>query len=498
MKDAGVNPRAPKQVSYVGLRIFLTMFSLFFLAGGVSMTLTLGKRVLEKQDWFGALVLIVPFLFGVLGACGLYGTIFLIPWRGKASPSISDKASSSDGITSSLVTVFGCAFFGIFLVMGLAALVGGCLVPVAAILDAMFWTQVPCVILDGRVTQHRDDDSVTFRVSIRYRYRGAGREIVSDTLAPVDKPMRSWKRADALLKQYPPGSEKHCFVSPRDPNRSVLISAGLLQEQLIFGFLGLTFMVVGGGGICFTATKAKQWREQQEARKTRTSSDSEPGRSVPVERETGSHSAEGWILKPKETPLKRFLFALSFAIVWNGFVGIFVWLWWSGEHGSIPWWGKGMIGLFGFFGLLMIWGVGGAFLALFAPRPEIAIDRKRIRLGEPFRVSWKFTGSEQQIPGINLYVEGIEEARSGAGSDMKTDTRTFLHLPIAAMSGPAQFVRGSETVTIPANSMHSFTGNHNTIRWAVRLKAEVKGARALDETFEMQVGPLPEELWKRG
>ena len=207
--------------------------------------------------------------------------------------------------------------------------------------------------------------------------------------------------------------------------------------------------------------------------------------------------SKGWILRPKETPLRKFLFALFFAIVWNGFVGIFVWLWWSGEHGSFPWWGKGMIGLFAFFGLAMIWGVVGAFLALFAPRPEIVVDRKRIRLGEPFRVSWRFTGSEQRVPAVNLYVEGIEEARSGAGSDMKTDTRTFLHIPIAALSGNAQFVMGSQTVTIPANSMHSFNGDHNTIRWAMRLKAEVKGARTLDETFDMQVGPVPAELWKR-
>ena len=233
----------------------------------------------------------------------------------------------------------------------------------------------------------------------------------------------------------------------------------------MFGFLGLVFIAIGGGGICVVGTKVKQWRDKQEARAKTISSRPDRDRQVSDEREMHPDIAGGWILKPKETALRRFLFALCVAIVWNGFVSIFAWLWWSGEHHAIPWWGKGMIGLFGFVGLAMVWGVGGAFLALFAPRPEIVVDRKRIRLGEPFRVSWKFTGSEKQVPGLNLYVEGLEEAKSGAGSDTKTDTHTFLHIPIAAVSGPAQFLRGSENITIPAGSMHSFSGDHNAVRW---------------------------------
>jgi hypothetical protein len=497
MNDERAATGAAKPASYVGLRIFLFFFSLFFLAGGVSMTLSMGKGVIQRQDWLGAITLLIPVLFGVLGVCGLYGTIFLIPWHAKASASISDRAGETRASASILVSVVGYAFFGIFLAGGLGALVGGCLVPLMAMAEALTWSQTPCVILDARMTQHRDDDSVTYRVSIRYRYTAAGQEITSNRLAAVDKPMSSRKRADALLKQYPPGSERHCYVSPSNPTQAVLISGGFPEEQLIFGFLGLTFIAVGGAGIYFVGTKVKEWRDKQEARTRLAATRLDKGWSVPDERNLRPDVAGGWVLKPQGTPLRRFLGAFFLALVWNGFVAIFAWLWWSGTANSLPWWGKGMIGLFGFIGGCLIWGVGGAFLALFAPRPEVTLDRKKLRLGEPCRVSWKFTGSEKQVSGLNLYVEGIEEAKSGAGSDMKTDTRTFLHIPIATLSGPAQFLRGSETITVPAHSMHSLSGDHNAIRWYVRLKADIRGARSLDETFEMEVGPLPTGSWKR-
>ena len=204
MKDKNPGLGTGKPASYAGLRIFLTIFSLFFLAGGVSMTMTVGKGMVEKQDWFGAITLFIPVLFGVLGACGVYGSVFLIPWHAKASASISNKAGDSDARVSVLVSVIGYAFFGIFFTGGLTALVGGCLVPTATIAEAMTWSQTPCVILDGRATQQRGEDSVTYRVWVRYRYTAADRELTSNRLAPVDKPINSWKKADALLKQYPP------------------------------------------------------------------------------------------------------------------------------------------------------------------------------------------------------------------------------------------------------------------------------------------------------
>ena len=272
MNDEGAGIATSKYVSYVGLRIFLTLFSLFFIAGGVSMTLTMGKGVLQKQDWLGAIFLFVPLLFAAVGACGLYASIFLVPWREKAYSSISEKASTSRRTGAILVTVFGYTFFSIFLTAGFGALLGGCVIPAAKIVEAMSWTEVPCVILDGSVTKHEGDDSVTYRVSIRYRYSGAGKQIVSDKLAPVDERMSSRKEANALLAQYPPGSERHCYVSPRDPTKAALIVGGFPGTPVFLGLFGLVFMSVGGGGIYFTRVKSKEWWELQEARKRRSSS----------------------------------------------------------------------------------------------------------------------------------------------------------------------------------------------------------------------------------
>ena len=50
---------------------------------------------------------------------------------------------------------------------------------------------------------------------------------------------------------------------------------------------------------------------------------------------------------------------------------------------------------------------------------------------------------------------------------------------------------GSVEVTIPSDSMHSFSSENNKIIWALRLKAEVEWRPDLNEEFPLTVLPLP-------
>jgi len=474
--------------SYIGFRIFLIIFSVFFMAGGIALTITLGKGIIEKGDWLGGIFLAIPVLFAALGAGGIYISLFLVPSREKASKSISEKADST--ATGLGLVWIGYAFFGVFLIAGVGTVLNGCCIPMVKIIGANTWTPTPCEILDSKTTKRHDDDGPVYGVSVSYRYWVEGHGFRSNRFSPIEYSTRKSREAVGILKYYAPGSEHTCYVNPRDPTQSVLVRGGFPWEQLGIGLIGLIFAGVGGGGIYFVAGRVRKWREKiaraaEPLGRAASTETTVPGESIGFRELSGPKK-----LKPKGTPLLRFLATLALSLVWNGFVAVFIYLWWNSETGEFPWWSIGFIGIIALLGLLFIGGIVGTFMALFNPRPVIGVDRDVVRLGDTFRVSWGFSGREQFIPVVKIYLEGAEVATSGAGEDSATATRVFAHIPIADLPGSSSSLPGSSAVTIPPDTMHSLEAAGNEIRWSIRLIAEISRTRRLDETFPLEVAPM--------
>lgn len=131
------------------------------------------------------------------------------------------------------------------------------------------------------------------------------------------------------------------------------------------------------------------------------------------------------------------------------------------------------------------------FLALFNPRPRLILTGGQARLGEPFTVEWEFSGSARAVNRFYLYLEGSEMATYRRGTTTGTDKSLFAKIVIVDRPGAA---RGSAQVTVPANTMHTFTSENNKIVWSIQLRGDIRIWPDVSESFEIEV--LPRRLPK--
>jgi hypothetical protein len=185
-------------------------------------------------------------------------------------------------------------------------------------------------------------------------------------------------------------------VNPDDPSEAV-INRGLTAD-MCWGLFPLPFLAVGVGGLLFATglvgkknpTVAEFGDEQRALSASRI-----------VE------SVDEWdddfeldelpdgpvVLKPKHSPLAKFIGITLMALFWNGITSVFVYKAVESHlDGKPEWCLTFFITPFVLVGLLLIWGIFHSFLSLFIQRPTLTIDRARIPLGGTARLSWKFSG----------------------------------------------------------------------------------------------------------
>lgn len=116
------------------------------------------------------------------------------------------------------------------------------------------WPEVSCRILSSEVKSQpgssgaRDD----YFAVVRYEYDYDGRTRTSARLAPGDStvPFDSMQEAEQTAQRYPAGSERKCYVDPKDPAVAVLErvdNAKVRWEALLMFFvpvgIGLLLLV---------------------------------------------------------------------------------------------------------------------------------------------------------------------------------------------------------------------------------------------------------------
>lgn len=391
----------------------------------------------------------------------------------------------------------GLIIFGlVFTVAGVLFSVAFLGPPLVGAVRSRNWVATPCVIVASRVEESSGgDDGPTYRVAASYRYVWDDREHLGERYSWSKTYSSGRVGKQKIVNHLWPGSETTCYVNPANPAESVL-NRGVGWETA-FGLIPLVFVIVGIT-IVFFALRSK----------SKAISDAAAGRGGPMPRGFASagRTANGWVaivpipdhdrgpreLRPERSSGKSLVVLAIFAVIWNGFVGGFLWfgILGSGRTGAFDVCGAVFMIPFVLVGLAIIVGVIYSLLALRNPRPTITLSKSIIRLGDSMEVRWKVAGRTDRISVLNLTLEGREIATYQRGTSTYTDKHVFAKVDIAHITRPMDIASGRATLRVPESSMPSFQSANNRIQWALIIHGDIPYWPDMKEEFSIDIyGP---------
>ncbi len=377
---------------------------------------------------------------------------------------------------------FGWSFALVFLAAGLAMTWFLTLRPLWGIYEAQSWVATPCEIVSSGLN-HNGEGSTKLEVVYTYTFDGASyRSEQYCFVSASTNTSTAWK--NQVVADLPAGKASTCFVDPKKPSVAV-IDRGWVPDMW-WCLFPLPFVLVGGLfflamiGVIRTAptNPAGTWRPQ-----TSTSIES----NVDDERDDDAYESpyrpnidknDGPVtLKPEATPLQMMIGSLFLALFVNGILLFFAWdpiqQFRGGGFGVLSWFTALFMIPFVAVGLGLIGFVIYCFLSLFNPVPTLVVSSAAIPLGEELRVNWTLSGRVYSIREFRITLKGTEKATYRRGTNTVTDKSVFALIPIFETTQSFDMEEGSATVTIPADSMHSFSSANNKIEWTLEVRGEI-------------------------
>jgi hypothetical protein len=406
----------------------------------------------------------------------------------------------------------GIGFFAVFLVTGLGLLAFFVWPIYKSVIARTSWTEVPCEIVSSSVGSHSDGDGTTYSVDVVYRYTVGGRSYESERYRFLQGSSSGYDGKAKVVESLPEGSVTTCRVDPADPAEAVLFTGWSWAHLLIL--FPLPFVAVGAGGIYVSLAGARKKRRAEAGGRPDwlPDADGEPPEIVPGSGSAGlgwqgaAAGGIGWgasgpasdvplILEAAWSPFGKLIGITLVAAFWNGITGVFVWQAWQGWAAGAP---DGCLTIFlvpfVLVGLALLIGVPHQFLALFNPRPRLELAPGRVILGAGNELSWSFRGRASRIGRLKISLVGVEEADYRQGTDTRTDKETFATLELVDESSPLAIPRGSVTISIPGDTMHSFEAPDNRIVWKLVLHGEIARWPDVQEEMKVIVEPMPREV----
>lgn len=263
------------------------------------------------------------------------------------------------------------------------------------------------------------------------------------------------------------------------------------------GLLKLAFLIpflMVGFGVAYLAMNPKLIAKMTQAQAQRNSGLPSMKEQAIADRTGSGHV----ILKPQVSAMGKLIGISCFAIFWNGIVSVFLFqLYKSFSRGHTDYFLAVFLIPFVLVGLGFLFGVFYFLLALLNPRPTLKLKSSRIMPGEKFDIAWQLSGSVDRIENMRVYLEGREEATYRRGTRTTTDTSIFAQIELLNTRGTSRMRKGSITASLPVDSMHSFDGNNNKIRWHICIHGEIPKWPDVKEEFEITVAPLELERVRR-
>lgn len=382
----------------------------------------------------------------------------------------------------------GCAllFFLPFLLIGLGTMYALLVKPLMYVQAARNWVETPCQIVSSELKVHRGEDT-TYSVEIVYTYKVNGKQYESSRYDFIGGSSSARAANQAIVNQYPAGAAAVCFVDPNDPAEAV-INREFSWMFLALAIIPLVFTLVGGGGILTACGVFKFGQRQPKAtawlptpnQVTPTAMSEQPAQAGPV------------LLKPARSPWGSIVGVTLFSLFWNGIVSVFLWQVVEGFRQGNPEWFLTIFMIpFVLVGLGSVGAIGYYFLALFNPRPTVTLSQPTVTLGGALRMEWKFSGRTHALQRLQIHLRGEESATYRRGTDTYTDTERFVDMLLFDSVDPLEMASGVVEMRVPDDTMHSFNGGNNQIKWTICIEGDIRRWPDVRETFPLVVLPHP-------
>lgn len=452
------------------------------------------EAVLEEArgSWTGRLLF--ASAFGLM-FCLLPAAFIVAIWRAPRSSAALEARPLSRGLESSRSGLGGIVFAGLFIVVGLGMLVPFFIRPLARVLDARSWKEVPCRI-ESSAVRTSTGESTTYAVEILYAYRVRNREFKSNRyslgMQGVTSSGRSGK--EAIVARYPEGSAAVCYVDPQDPTMAVLNRG--FEPTMLIGLFPLIFIGVG------IAVLVGSRRAASLASNARGSLPAVHPSPVDPRGFTTSPSAESTsmgsptetpvVLKPSASPTARFVGTLLVALFWNGIVGLFVSQVLNNfRHGFGEWFAVLFLVPFVLIGLGMLVATGYFFATLFNPRPVVTLSTSQLHPGGTVQIGWQFQGRVERVQRLSMRLVGREVVRYRRGTNTVRDESIFTdHLIFESPDRPT-IRHGAIEFAIPPTAIPTFQASNNELVWVLQVLGDIEHWADVREEFPLTLGPGP-------
>jgi hypothetical protein len=434
-----------------------------------------GQALLVRYNLFSLLFLLLPLPFVAFG-----GVAFYAAWGTKSPGRLAEEPISDQAAPGKSRWVW-IPLYSLFLLAGAAGFYFVSVRPAFKMAGARGWPAVPCVVISSELKSHGS----TCSINILYSYEFKGRVFKSNAYDLMGGSSSGYDEKEAVVGRHPPDSKTVCYVNPDEPTEAVLERG--FSPVMFWGVIPLIFLLIGAYGLGYTVRPLLQ------------KASNAGGAAVAIPAFSASESTEMVPLKPAFPPWLKLLVMGFICLFVNGIVSVFVVQaikGWRSDHAEWNWIGWIMRILVSLFlipfvaiGLKLFGTVFNCFLALFNPRPRLAVTPGAVRLGGKFQVQWSLTGRAGALQNLSLRLEGIEEASSGSGRSRDTATSVFANLEIAKATTPREIRSGQASVTIPAGLVPSFAGKNNAINWSIQVHGKTAWGPDVKEEFPVTVLP---------
>ncbi len=427
--------------------------------------------VLERRQPWIVLLVLFPMIFVAIGAGGLWAVWKATPdAEDDETQSISQKAAGGRG--QKVMLVVGL----IFTVVGGAIFVPLFALPITRLAISLSWNETPCTIVYSGIRSWETDDGSSHRADVHYDYESGGRMWRSNTVDFFSIVTTGRKDARAVRDRHPRGESRTCYVSSRDPSKSVLERQFRLKHLL--GGIPVIFLIAG---LALTKHGLKKLRRGSDAKQA-------------IEEEE-EKSRDPIILEPTMGPMGKVFGTLFFALFWNGIVSIFLWqVVKSWRRGDPEWFHTFFLIPFVLVGIASIIFVFYFLLATANPRPRISLASGQPRLGDTVQIEWFFSGRASRIGHLEITLEGREEATYQRGTNTYTEKEVFATHTLVDTRNDWEIPQGSALVLLPDDTMHSLAADNNKIIWEIKVSGDIRRWPDIDEALPITVKPLPIEV----
>ncbi len=369
--------------------------------------------------------------------------------------------------------LFGLLFFGVgFLFCWMMAIS-----PLLNVINSKDWIEADCVITSSKVHTNRSSDGDTYKIEISFSYELEGRNYRSDTYDFNISSSSGYDGKAKIVARYPVGSKKTCWINPEDPTHAVLsrkvpgIVYFVIPFTSIFMIIGLTALL-GSFGLL-----PKSWSIPfNNARHKRVATEAKGTKQ----------------LTPKNSGIGKVLIITAVACFWNGIVSVFLFQVYKGFQEGDPEWFLAIFMIpFVCIGLLLILGIIHSLLSLANPKIELTLSESSPTLGQTVELEWQANKPLKRVSKLQILLIGKEAATYQRGTKTTTDTSTFHICAILDLENPALHQRGTVTLTIPKDSMHSFDSGNNKILWELAVDGTIHRFPDINDTYPITVRPLP-------